>query len=179
MTISRWDESTTKTLVPQARQSEWHSTMDGLRTSEMSVLYYLIIWGTHSLAVPCTMVTRFCHPFLAGRSLLGWHGWSESWAGSYCAADHHKPAWMLGSKVTGHPPEFISTQLWSPGTYPTARTLSSAKIFAFWVPKTLPFPNLNILCGEAQTLVSLLIAGFVFYVSIHWRIQDMPLLFQV
>ena len=142
----------------------------------MRVLRCLIIWGTHSFAAPSAVVTRSCHPFLAGRSMLAWDSWSESWVGSYCAAAHHDLAWVLGAKVTGHPPAFVSMQLWSPGT---ARTLPSVKIFTFFfsAPKALCFPNLNSLCGAAQCMVNLLIVGLGSCLFINWRIQDVPLLF--
>lgn len=177
-------ESTSKTLMPQVRQSEWQPTvaLDSevyLRTSEMTVLRCLIIWGTHFLAAPSVMVTRSCHPFLAGRSLLAWDRWSESCIGTYCAAAHRDPAWVLGAKVTGHPLVFISMQLWSPRTSATARTLPSVKIFTFCfsAPKALCFPNLDSLCGEVQRVVSLLIVGFGSCLFINYRIQDVPLLF--
>jgi len=58
---------------------------------------------------PHAMANRSACTFLAGRSLLAWHCWSESWFGSYRAAAHCDPAWVLGAEVTGHAPVFIST----------------------------------------------------------------------
>lgn len=159
-------ESTSKALVAQVRHSEWQPAVDldskvYLRTSRMRVLCCLIIWGAHSLAAPNAMVTRACHPFLPGRSLLAWDTWSESWVGSYCAAAYGDPAWVVGAKVTGHHHAFVSMQLRSPATSPTARTRPPVKTFtSFSAPKALCFPNLNSPCREAQCMVSLLIVGF-------------------
>lgn len=124
------------------------------------------------------MVTRACHPFLPGRSLLAWDTWSESWVGSYCAAAYGDPAWVVGAKVTGHHHAFVSMQLRSPATSPTARTRPPVKTFtSFSAPKALCFPNLNSPCREAQCMVSLLIVGFGSCLFINWRIWEVPLLF--
>lgn len=176
-------ESTSKALVAQVRHSEWQPAVDldskvYLRTSRMRVLCCLIIWGAHSLAAPNAMVTRACHPFLPGRSLLAWDTWSESWVGSYCAAAYGVPAWVVGAKVTGHHHAFVSMQLRSPATSPTARTRPPVKTFtSFSAPKALCFPNLNSPCREAQCMVSLLIVGFGSCLFINWRIWEVPLLF--
>lgn len=109
------------------------------------------------------MVTRSCRPFLVARPLLAWDGWSESWISSCCAAAYRDLIWVLGAKVTGHPPAFISMQLWSPGTSPTANTLPSVKIFTtfFSSPKALCFPNLKSLFGETYCMESLKLLGLV------------------
>lgn len=94
MVMSKWTtESTSKALVPQVRHSEWQPTVLYLRTSERRVLSRCIIRGTQYLTAYNAMITRSCHPFLVGLSLLAWESWSKSWVDSYYAA---APSWDQG-----------------------------------------------------------------------------------
>lgn len=87
------------------------------------------------------------------------------------------PAGSLETKATGHPPAFVSTQLWSPGASFISSLTSFRKDFTFFSsPKALFSPSLNCLCGESQCMVSVLIVGFASCLFISWRIQDVPLL---
>lgn len=83
----------------------------------------------------------------------------------------------VGAKATGHPPAFVSMQLWSPGTSLISLLTSFSQDFNFFSsPKALFFRNLNCLCGESQCMDSLLIVGFGSCLFISWRNQDVPLL---
>lgn len=95
-----------------------------LRTSRISVLPYLFIWGTPSLTASSAKVTGSCPPFQTGRSLLAWDSQAEIWIDACCAAS-------FWAKTSGHCLADVSIQLLSLETSPTAKTFPLGKIFNF------------------------------------------------
>lgn len=87
-------------------------------------------WLFHILAhSPLSITFIRCRLlFPVGRLLLVQEGRAESFVGSCCVASSGYQSRELPAKVLGHTLTFVSTCLWSPGSFPTS------SIFAAFFP---------------------------------------------